>query len=241
MIIKHKTVLFLTFLTEKIYFIKCLFRKKILGRDSFFNQQNHQGFLPIRVLQFNIIYWLETVSPIFFTKMKEEIIKKGLEPGIKYNIDRNPIIHAARLNAANINAKRQINIYETFNSYLWCISYSLLVAFDEVMQKPHLNGKYSGALDLNNSHVKAAIDVFNYGLSLKKSYSDWDYSIPNPEKFDCKYSFYIEKANSVFVSAMFFILSHEIGHSYYNHVTYTPATAAQSLQEELDADNFAIE
>jgi hypothetical protein len=112
--------------------------------------------------------------------------------------------------------------------------------FDEVIQKPHLKGNYTGKFDLTNEQVTAAIKVFNYGQSLKTTYSEWSTSIPNPESFDCKYAFYIEKANSVFVSAMYFIMSHEIGHSYYNHVTYVPASAAQSKQEELDADNFAI-
>jgi len=237
---KHKFVIVLTYLAGKWYFLKCWLRKNVLRKKTYYNDQNHKGDLPIRVLQFNILFWLETVSPDFFKTMKEEIKNNGLERGINYNINGQPIIHAAKLYAASINSKRKINIYETFNAYLWCICYSLLVTFDEVIQKPHLRGNFTGQLDLNNEQVKAAIDVFNYGISLKTTYQNWDLSIPNPENFDCKYSFYVEKANSLFVSAMFFILSHEIGHSYFNHVTYVPATAAQSRQEELDADNFAI-
>ncbi|WP_452227602.1 phage exclusion protein Lit family protein [Lacinutrix sp. MEBiC02404] len=237
---KFKKILFKVYFLEKNYALKCWFRKNIKGIKTYYNPDSHQGDMPIRVLQHNILSWLETSSPDFFKTIKKEIENNGLEKGIKYNIDKKHIIHTSRLNAASINSKRQISIYETFNSYLWCVCYSLLVTFDEVIQKPHLRGNYTGEIDLTNKQIKAAKDVFDYGMSLKDSYSKWDYSLPNPESYDCKYSHNIEKANSLFVSAMYFIISHEIGHSYFNHVTYVPATASQSLQEELDADNFAI-
>jgi len=239
--ISHKKVLVVSFLIEISYIVRCMFRKRILRKKTYYNPNSHQGELPIRVLQHNIINWLETVSPEFFKTLMDEISKNGLHPGIKYNVDRQNIIHAVSVNAASINSNREISIYETFNAYLWCICYSLLVSFDETIQKPHLKGKYTGKLDKKNEHMMAAIAVFNYGMSLKNSYSTWDYSLPNPEKYDCKYSYYVQKANSIFVCSMFFILAHEVGHSFYNHVTYNPATAAQSLQEELDADNFAID
>ena len=238
--IKHKIILLQTSLTTKYYFLKCWFRKSVLRKKTYYNSQYHNGNLPIRVLQHNILHWLEVVSPVFFQTMLEEIKNNGLEKGISYHIDGQPILHVAQLNAASISAKRKISIYETFNAYLWCISYSLLVGFDEIIQKPHLKGNYTGEINLNNKQIKSVIDVFSYGMSLRTAYHNWDYTIPNPEKFDCDFSFYVEKANSVFVSAMFFVLSHEIGHSYYSHVSYIPATAEQSKQEELDADNFAI-
>lgn len=238
--LKFKIALIKAYIIKKWYFLKCLVSQKILRKKTYYNNQNHQGDLPIRVLQHNILFWLETVSPDFFKTMEKEIKNNGLQRGVKYNIDKKPIIHAANLNAACINSLRQISIYETFNAYLWCICYSLLVTFEEAIQKPHLKGNYKGEIDFTNEQIKSAIEVFNYGLSLKNTYRKWDTSIPNPESFDCKYSFYVEKANSLFVSAMFFIMSHEIGHSYFNHVTYKPATATQSKQEELDADNFAI-
>lgn len=238
--LENQLVLVRTFLTIHVYSIKCLFRKCILRKNSHFNQQTHRGELPIRVLQYNILEFLEKVSPDYFQLIKDEIQSKGLSPGIKYNIDKQEIIHAATVNAANINSKRVINIYETFNAYLWCVSYSLIVAFDETIQKPHLKGTYNGRIDQDNELIRSAINVFDYGMSLRTNYSAWNYSMPNPESHNCKYSFYVEKANLVFTSAMFFVLSHEIGHSYYDHVTYIPPTAEQSIEEELAADNFAL-
>lgn len=235
---KNKVVLMSASIADKLCVLKCWFKKNILRNSSNFNEQSQLGNLPVRVLQHNIMLWLEIVSPDFFEEIKREMDNKGLK--FKYHDDCKPIYHATKINAASISSVRLVNVYETFNAYLWCICYSLFVTFDEVIQKPNLKGNYTGVIDFDNKHVRAAIKVFNYGMSLKKSYSDWDYSIPNPEKFDCKYAFYVEKTNAIFVAAMFFIMSHEIGHSYYNHVTYIPATAAQSLQEELDADNFAV-
>ncbi|WP_281323475.1 phage exclusion protein Lit family protein [Flavobacterium aestivum] len=239
--INHKIVLIKVYFLEQKNFVKCCFNKFILNKKTFYNPESHVGDLPIRVLQHNITYWLEIVSPEFYKTLLNEIQNNGLQRGIKYHIDKQKILHVASVNAASISSARQISTYETFNSYLWCICYALLVTFDEIIQKPHLKGNYTGLIDKKNKQVNAAIAVFKYGMSLRDNYSDWDKSIPNPEEFDCKYTYYVERANSLFTSAMFFILSHEVGHNYFNHVTYNPATAAQSLQEELDADNFALE
>lgn len=238
---KHRLAFVRSWWQNKTHYIKCWYRVKIKKQKSFYDPAIHTGELPVRVLKRNVMFWLETVSPIFFQTMLQEIQNKGLQRGIAYHIDKQKIIHAARINAASITAARQINTYETFNAYLWCICYSLLVAFDEIIQKPHLRGNYTGRLDEKNEQIRAAINVFEYGMSLRTGYQGWDKSLPNPEEYECKYAYYVERANSLFSSAMFFVLCHEIGHSYHNHVGYEPPTAAQSLQEELDADNFAID
>ena len=238
---KYRVVLFKSFLLEKKHSIKCLYRKFIIGKRTFYNPSTHTGDLPVRVLKHNVTYWLQTVSPQFYVILINQIQNNGLQAGLEYDCDRQKIIHAARVNAASINSARKISIYETFNAYLWGICYSLFVTFDEVVQKPHLRGTYSGKFDVSNQQVDAAKNVFFYAMSLKDKYSSWDKKLPNPESFSCKYAYYVERTNSLFTSAMYFVLCHEIGHSYYNHVNYVPATASQSLQEELDADNFALD
>jgi predicted metallopeptidase len=239
--IKNRIAIIANFISRYLSITKCWIRKKIFRKSTNFNPEHHLGLLPIRVLQYNIIYWIETVSPDFYKTLVKEVQLNGLQKTIIYNYDKQRIIHAARIDAASINSNRQISIYEPFNAYLWCICHSLLVAFNEIVQIPHLKGKYTGVVDLTNKQIKAALSIFNYGMSLRNGYFDWDISLPNPESFNCIHSYYIGKTNSLFVSAMFFILCHEIGHNFYNHVTYRPIIAQQSQQEELDADNFAIE
>jgi hypothetical protein len=115
------------------------------------------------------------------------------------------------------------------------------VVFDETIQKPHMRGNYTGKIDASNPYVREALALFDYGLSLRNAYSDWDRSLPNPEEFACKNAYYVERTNGIFVSAMNFILYHEVAHNYYGHFTYTPPTSAQSKKEEFDADNFALD
>ena len=149
--------------------------------------------------------------------LKDEVTYNGLNKAIQYNIARAPITHGAYLSPA-----RKINLFENFNAYLWCICYSLFVVFDETIQKPHLRGTYTGKIDPSNKRVKEALNLFDYALSLRTQYTDWDQKLPNPELFDCENTYYIERTNGLFVSAMTFILSHEVAHNYFNHITYNP-------------------
>jgi hypothetical protein len=42
-------------------------------------------------------------------------------------------------------------------------------------------------------------------------------------------------------SGMFFILAHEVGHLYHQHLSYEDITREQALEQEIEADRFALE
>ena len=201
---------------------------------DFYNPAIHKGELPVRVLPYNFLDWFENITPNFKEEAKNEIDFNGLKAGISYHINRSHIIECAC-----INADRRIELYENFNQYLWCICYSLIVLFDESMQKPMLAKKNTGKFDFENPKVSKAIDVFNNGFDLLITYKDLQFfKLPNPEKYNEYDKFYIERTNGVYTAAMTFILLHEFAHNYYGHLDYQ--TSKDSKKDEFNADAYAI-
>jgi hypothetical protein len=239
--LKFRLTLIRDWFGRKFLYIKCLYRTKIKRKKTFYLPA-HLGELPIRVLKGNFEFWLKTVNPIFFEALIVQIRTNGLNPKINYNDQQVPILQNNIVNAAKITyPSREIHLYDTFSAYLWCICYSMIVLFDEVIQKPHLRGNYSGEINLENKQIASALGIFEYGMTLRTRYRDWDKGIPNPEEYGCEHAYYIEKTNGMYLAALYFIFCHEVGHNVFNHVTYSPATAAQSLADELAADNYAID
>jgi len=203
--------------------------------DSY-NPASHRGELPVRVLSYNFLEWFENITPDFKDEFKGEVDFNGLKAGIKYHINRSKITECAC-----INSSRHIELYENFNQYLWCISYSLFVLFDEAIQKPMLAGQYTGRFDFENPFVRKAVDVFNNGFDLLQSYKDWQFfQLPNPEKYNEYERYYVEKANGIYTGAMTFILLHEFAHQYFGHLDYVP-TSVESKEDEFAADDYAID
>ena len=160
-----------------------------MKKTKYFNHYNpeiHRGCLPIRVLDRNLLHELHTFDPGLLEEIKYECEQHGLNKLIKMNIDREPIEEIAL-----INHEKQIELFQNYNQFLWSLCYSLIVLFDEGLQKPMLKGKYTGYLDTRNPLVKKAIDVFRAGMSLFTNFSiDIFYNLPNPEKYTIKDKFF---------------------------------------------------
>ena len=226
---------------RKWIFLKCLYRIHVKRKKSFY-LPDQRGELPIRVLKRTFEFWLKTVNPKFFRTLVDQIRTNGLNPEIDYDDQRIPILYNGRAYIAEITAAdHQIHLYDTFSAYLWCICYSMVVLFDEVIQKPHLRGNYTGQIDRGNEQVNSALGIFEFGMTLRTRYRDWPLEIPNPEEYGCLHAYYIEKTSGLYLAALQFIFCHEVAHNLFNHIGYVPATAIQSLADELAADNFAID
>lgn len=183
----------------------------------------HMGIQPIRVLEQNIIKILESEFP-GFEELKRISDEMGLKKGIKYHSNEFSIIHKDRngetiTQLPYINFDKEINIHETFLSYLWIISYSLVVTYWEY--DPSINKSEEDIIE--SEYLINAHKLLGYGISLINNYSKWDDNLPNPEKYnaeDTKLKEYIEKANGVFQYAVLFILFHEISHIRLGHIEF---------------------
>lgn len=208
----------------------------------------HEGNQPIRVLQHNIIYQFESTNPTFLELSKEIITKKGLEPGISYNINDLPLIdHANRIyQTPFVGSNKKIEIHEAFLSYVWCISYSLIVLYDETVAKPSQNRVAQNLnYQINDDKIQKAFDLFDYALNLINKFESWDTDkLPNPEIYYSEETFWIEKANGIFVYAINFILCHEFAHIEKEHIDDLirgKNTNTHILCFEKEADKRAIE
>lgn len=180
--------------------------------------------------------WFLNISPDFKDEFDYEVISNGLAKSVKVNLEKKPIT-----DIAEIDKKNGIQLFENFNQFLWCCSYTMFVVFDEGIQKPTLNGLYKGELDMENPYVRRALELFNQALSLFESYNESAYHhLPNPEKYNEFEKFYIERTSGIYTSAMVFILLHEFGHQYYGHLDYYPSEEEEKL-DEFTADDFAFD
>jgi hypothetical protein len=209
---------------------------------------SHAGTQPIRVLQHNITKQFEDTTPDFIQLTLDTIINKGLKLGIGYFVNEEPIraTVGGHSQTPYVDSNKKIHIHETFLSYVWCISYSLIVLYDEAVAKPSQNaflGVEQNKIDLQK--IANAQELFNYGISLITSFSKWDKeNLPNPEYYKEDDQFYIERVNGIYVYAMNFILCHEFIHVEREHIDQLIKGATSNsdiLNFEREADKKAIE
>ncbi len=214
-----------------------------------FAQSTHPGYMPIRVLQNNVIHHFENVRDDALEKHKRWVDSGKVQPGIKWLIERErPISPHADC------VTKEIVIQEVFLAYIWAIIYSLVVIYEETIQKKMIAGMWKGNVELNTPLLQNAERLFLWALSLTDKYSVWNKGLPNPEfngSADEKY--YAEKVNGIFLDAIVFILFHECCHLINDHCVLINIGHKKSIdqltQEEMqnykaienEADIFAIQ
>jgi hypothetical protein len=208
----------------------------------------HAGTQPIRVLQFNIPAQFENTNPDFISLTLDTVATKGLQLGIAYVMNEDAILAKVNghLQTPFVDGKGKIHVHESFLSYVWCVSFSLWVLYDEAVAKPSQN-KFLGYEKniINNNLIEQTQQLFDYGLSIIRSFSKWNRSeLPNPELYPDEMEFYVGRANGIFVNAVNFILCHEFAHVEREHITQIKMgsnTHSHILMFEKEADKRAIE
>jgi hypothetical protein len=214
----------------------------------------HMGMQPIRVLEENILKILESEFPEFeeLRKLTEEL---GLKKGIIYHSNEFPVFYTDQdgdciAQLPYVSFDKEINIHETFLSYLWIISYGLFVTYVEY--DPKINKTKDDVL--NSDYVKNANKLMEYGVSLLNNFTKWDYALPNPEqvsKDDPKLADYIGRTNGLHLYALLFILFHELSHVKLKHIDYgeefykkwysmPPNDEVKKMEYEADESAFSL-
>ena len=197
------------------------------------------GNQPVRYLQPFILSGFENVSPLFFNTIKEQIRYHGLNQAIEYNVKP---VTAETPHIEGLNGT--IHLRETFLSYIWGITYAILVLYDEMIVFPKTS-KSSKKSPSQRNLVDDALEVFHYAISLTKKFTVWPIEdLPNPELYSDEESFYIQRADAVFIEASIFILMHEFAHFYLGHLEADVTSTAQEAErksDEMAADKFALE
>jgi hypothetical protein len=190
-----------------------------------------KGVMPVRVLSFTYVQWFIEIDASFKEVFETEVDINDFKNYLTYKIEEKPIETVAELSKNN-----EIILHENYNQFLWDLNYSLIIIFEEGINKPTIEGNFNGHIK-KNILTDESIELFFYAMSLLKNYSiKKDYRLPNPEKYSLGRKEYIEKCNGTFTSAMVFILLHEFAHQYYGHNQVT-----HEKKFELDADDYAFD
>ena len=200
----------------------------------------HNGNQPIRVLKHNITTRLVDRDEKY---IKELLVNSKLDDKIKYHGENQSL---SKGQTPFINENGTISIHETFLSYIWIICYYFFVLYEETLVIPDAirMGK-KPRKEHNKELCEKAKELFDYGISLIKTYSDWDKEyLPNPEYYDKddEEGWYIERTNDLSVEVMNFILYHEIAHADLEHIKKIKEnnlTDDDVKEIELEADRKA--
>jgi hypothetical protein len=213
--------------------------------DYHSNPEIQKGGQPVKVLRDNIDKWFKNVYPEFETKELKEAIEK-----FQLHDELNVIEREDKIaSPAFVGSFKIISIQETFLSYLWCLTYSLIYIYDKTIHEPRTIENYVISPNVTEKAHKARL-LFNYGLSLLNNFNSWDIeNLPNPQYYDNQEDDYIEKANGAYLHAVNFVLIHELGHVLLGHVDNDTESEEKSIeisnetkiQDEIDADNFSFE
>lgn len=193
--------------------------------------ETFEGTQPIRVLQNFITSKFENTNSEFLSITQNTINHLGLDPGIAYHLNEFPIIQKVDNHTQTPYVKNnKIHIHETFLSFVWCMSYSIVSVYELID-----DFRGSPNSDLSNEKIKQSLNVFNYGMYIIKDFIAWDKNqLPNPEIINPKDKINIERANIIFIYAMNFILCHEFAHIENQH-------SHSTIEFEKQADKRAVE
>lgn len=193
------------------------------------------GFLPVRVLIPNIDDKLMNFSPKLTKIIENRIAKYNL--AFKISCCKFGLLSEGHNRPYIIKTENscEIRITEEYLSFLWIVSYAMLVIYDERMNKKARIMHLHEELTINDSLVDEAFVLFDVGMSMLDSYPGWSYDLPNPERYDDDNE-YIEKNNATFEYAVLFILCHEIAHLNLGHIGLNKAKCL-----ETEADGWALD
>ena len=181
-----------------------------------FTQETHPGKMPIRVLVNNVIQTMENIRPDTVQTLHRDIEQDGkVHPGISW------VIEEQKLSSPYADcAGKKIVVQETYLSFVWAFTYFTLVTQEEIQQRI-LSNTWDGNLEYTTDLMQKALKLFNWALSLRDRYSDWDLSLPNPERYNSpEEEYYVPRVNSIFLDSVAYVLYHEYAHLVNNHCIF---------------------
>jgi hypothetical protein len=200
---------------------------------------SHVGYLPVRVLQHNIVHQFENSTPDFPAISKQVIEELGLNHEISYhiNVDSN---HGCPVMTPCVEIETNtIHLQESFLAYMWCMCYALFRYTN--------NLKGQGANDnYHDEGIDDAYELLMYAQKLSNKYTDWDkQKLINPERPRAQDKESIGTVNEIFIYAINFILCHEFAHVELAHTRNLKSCKDindfEKKEYELNADHRAIQ
>lgn len=178
---------------------------------------------PVNILNQLVLNSFESIIGESCLQLK---IDKGLSSNIKlYLTDKKIDVVAEIIKPSSyIPINTYIKLYDNYCQFYWSLCYCVLVITDEQMQKQ------SGA---DNEFIKKAYELFSAAMRL---FSEPDravfFQLPNPHN---NKDIYTDKADTLYVLGMSFILYHECA-----HFDFEDLENVGNKEDELAADSSAF-
>ena len=133
-----------------------------------------------------------------------------------------------------------ICLHGQYLQMLWAFTYGWFVIYEKGIQEPWMHGSYNGIIKYDNPLLQRAAQLLEWIGTNEK---EWPCQRPSPSNWatDEEKSF-TEKANTIFIKAIVFLLHHEFAHAKLRHVDTPecPPTSDETKILERDADGFAF-
>ena len=211
---------------------------------------NYSGYSPIMTVVDKVIPWIEnnyTNAHALWNSLCSKGILKD-EIIILRGIDK---INGTGIPYSYSDSTGQIYICETYLNYLWLVSYSILINWKELIHKPTEDGTYGKSIFLQKPEIvpimQFGLNHFQLAMSFVSKGLNWPeefYSSPTQSCFDDKNNYFLQ-CNALFLSALTFVIFHEVAHIKYDH--FRKRYNALSKKKyfilknlENNADNFSI-
>lgn len=212
------------------------------GEINHYDHQQDIGNQPVRVLHKILKFYFYTSSESFSQELYELIIVGGIKQEIVITTGDEPLIQTTKELTPYVDANKQLEIHESFLSYIWCISYSMYILYNETVSYPTINHnvKYE-KYKQNPEEIERAKQLLEYGLFLIYDFKEWDKDkLPNPEKYQAEFKDYTQQSSAIFTEAIKWILAHEYTHIKDHIDHFSQATSTSHIFTwELEADKNA--
>jgi hypothetical protein len=217
------------------------------GTINLYRPKIHGGTQPVRPHHPMLLYMFQKTNPQFFEEILTDIKDGKVNPKIDLVYGETPLrkddgkFWTPRI----VGESNQIEVHETFLSFVWCAIYATYNTYLETVDFPRvnqLNGKIVHPITQRN--IEVASEMFDYARLLIVDFQKWDIDAsPNPEKYLAENRNYIEQPTLYYNSAIKFILCHEYAHLKFEHLKQINKNTDKSrfCEMEYEADNYAID
>lgn len=217
------------------------------GEINLYRPKIHAGTQPVRPHYPMLLYMFQETNPAFFAEILEDIKDGKVNQKINLIYGENPLRkeNGEFWTPRIIGETKQIEIHETFLSFVWCAIYATYITYLETVDFPRVNESHGKIVHpISQENIDVANEMFDYARLLIVDFRKWDIeNLPNPEKYLAENRNYIKQPTMYYNSAIKFILCHEYSHLKFEHLKQINNNTEKSrfCEFEYEADNYAID
>lgn len=191
--------------------------------------------LPVWVLRHNVIAAFEGIATANSYSMQALVDRGVISPEVAWCCDygkpKGPFV--------DLDTKT-ICLQESYLAFLWAMTYSSFVIYEEGVQRRMLEGTFDGVIRYETPALARARALGIWAERFAGAYAPWnEKELPNPRSHrDAQERMFAEKANEIFLRQVSYLMCHELGHLSEGH--FRTEDDAEQLEQEKQADNFAL-